>query len=138
MRSGHSLWELVAALTIMATLAAMGAPAAVRARDRAAARAAAITVRATLSSARDAALSSAAAALVVIDASVATVSIIVNRDTILRHSLTGDLRARLSASRDTIRFGPTGRAFGASNTALVIRSGFAAETITVSRVGRVR
>lgn len=138
MRSGHSLWELVAALTIMATLAAMGAPAAVRARDRAAARAAAITVRATLSSARDAALSSAAAALVVIDASVATVSIIVNRDTILRHSLTGDLRARLSASRDTIRFGPTGRAFGASNTTLVIRSGFAAETITVSRVGRVR
>lgn len=138
MRSGHSLWELVAALTIMATLAAMGAPAAVRARDRAAARAAAITVRATLSSARDAALSSAAAALVVIDASVATVSIIVNRDTILRHSLTGDLRARLSASRDSIRFGPTGRAFGASNTTLVIRSGFAAETITVSRVGRVR
>lgn len=138
MRSGHSLWELVAALTIMATLAAMGAPAAVRARDRAAARAAAITVRATLSSARDAALSSAAAALVVIDASVATVSIIVNRDTVLRHSLTGDLRARLSASRDTIRFGPTGRAFGASNTTLVIRSGFAAETITVSRVGRVR
>ena len=138
MRSGHSLWELVAALTIMATLAAMGAPAAVRARDRAAARAAAITVRATLSSARDAALSSAAAALVVIDASVATVSIIVNRDTVLQHSLTGDLRARLSASRDTIRFGPTGRAFGASNTTLVIRSGFAAETITVSRVGRVR
>ncbi|HEX5179261.1 MAG TPA: GspH/FimT family pseudopilin [Gemmatimonadaceae bacterium] len=138
MRSGHSLWELVAALTIMATLAAMGAPAAIRARDRAAARAAATTMRATLASARDAALSSAAAALVVIDASVATVSIIVNRDTVLRHSLTGDLRARLSASRDSIRFGPTGRAFGASNTTLVIRSGFAAETITVSRVGRVR
>lgn len=138
MRNAHTLWELLAALTILTTLAAIAAPPAVRSRDRATARAAATTLRATLASARDAALAHASAALVVVDAALATVTVVVDRDTVLRHALTGDLRSRLTASRDTIRFGPTGRAFGASNTTLVIRAGAAAETVTVSRVGRVR
>jgi len=138
MRNAHTLWELLAALTIVSTLAAIAAPPALRSRDRATARAAATTLRSTLASARDASLAYASAALVVVDATLATVTVIVDRDTVLRHALMGDFRSRLTASRDTIRFGPTGRAFGASNTTLVIRAGAAAETVTVSRVGRVR
>jgi len=138
MRNAHTLWELLAALTIVSTLAAIAAPPALRSRDRATARAAATTLRSTLASARDASLAHASAALVVVDATLATVTVIVDRDTVLRHALMGDFRSRLTASRDTIRFGPTGRAFGASNTTLVIRAGAAAETVTVSRVGRVR
>lgn len=138
MRNAHTLWELLAALTIVGTLAAIAAPPAVRSRDRATARAAATTLRSTLASARDASLAHASVALVVVDATLATVTVIVDRDTVLRHALMGDFRSRLTASRDTIRFGPTGRAFGASNTTLVIRAGAAAETVTVSRVGRVR
>ncbi|HKT06404.1 MAG TPA: GspH/FimT family pseudopilin [Gemmatimonadaceae bacterium] len=138
MRNAQTLWELLAALTIVGTLAAIATPPAVQSRDRATARAAATTLRATLASARDVALAHASAALVVVDAALSTVTVVVDRDTVLRHALAGDLRARLTASRDTIRFGPTGRAFGASNTTLVIRAGVAAETVTVSRVGRVR
>jgi len=138
MRNAHTLWELLAALTIVSTLAAIAAPPALRSRDRATARAAATTLRSTLASARDASLAHASAALVLGDATLATVTVIVDRDTVLRHALMGDFRSRLTASRDTIRFGPTGRAFGASNTTLVIRAGAAAETVTVSRVGRVR
>jgi type II secretory pathway pseudopilin PulG len=138
MRNAHTLWELLAALTIVSTLAAIAAPPAVRSRDRATARAAATTLRSTLASARDASLAHASVALVVVDATLGTVTVIVDRDTVLRHALMGDFRSRLTASRDTIRFGPTGRAFGASNTTLVIRAGAAAETVTVSRVGRVR
>ncbi|HTL95613.1 MAG TPA: hypothetical protein VL157_08720 [Gemmatimonadaceae bacterium] len=138
MRNAHTLWELLAALTIVSTLAAIAAPPALRSRDRATARAAATTLRSTLASARDASLAHASVALVVVDATLATVTVIVDRDTVLRHALMGDFRSRLTASRDTIRFGPTGRAFGASNTTLVIRAGAAAETVTVSRVGRVR
>lgn len=138
MRNAHTLWELLAALTIVGTLAAIAAPPAVRSRDRATARAAATTLRSTLASARDASLAHASVALVVVDATLGTVTVIVDRDTVLRHALMGDFRSRLTASRDTIRFGPTGRAFGASNTTLVIRAGAAAETVTVSRVGRVR
>ena len=138
MRNAHTLWELLAALTIVSTLAAIAAPPALRSRDRATARAAATTLRSTLASARDASLAHASVALVVVDATLGTVTVIVDRDTVLRHALMGDFRSRLTASRDTIRFGPTGRAFGASNTTLVIRAGAAAETVTVSRVGRVR
>ena len=138
MRNAHTLWELLAALTIVSTLAAIAAPPALRSRDRATARAAATTLRSTLASARDASLAHASVALVVVDATLATVTVIVDRDTVLRHALMGDFRSLLTASRDTIRFGPTGRAFGASNTTLVIRAGAAAETVTVSRVGRVR
>lgn len=138
MRNAHTLWELLAALAILTTLAAIAAPAAVRSRDRATVRAAATTLRATLASARSAALARARAAVVIVDPAQATVTVLVDRDTVLRHALMADLRSRLTASRDTIRFGPTGRAFGASNTTLVVRAGTTAETVTVSRVGRVR
>ncbi len=138
MRNAHTLWELLASLTILSTIIAIATPPITHARDRATVRAAATTLRATLSSARDAALTRGAAALAIVDATIPAITVVVNRDTVLRHFLTGDFRSRLSASRDTIRFGPTGRAFGVSNSTLILRTGSAAETVTVSRVGRVR
>ena len=138
MRNGHTLCELLAVLGILSALTAVAAPPAVRSRNRATVRAAATAVRATLSAARDHALSHATAALVVINPALATITVVANHDTVLRHSLAADARVTLSATRDSIRFGPTGRAFGASNTTVVIRSGTVAETVTVSRLGRVR
>lgn len=138
MRNAHTLWELLASLTILSTIIAIATPPITHARDRATVRAAATTLRATLSSARNAALTRGAAALAIVDATIPAITVVVNRDTVLRHFLTGDFRSRLSASRDTIRFGPTGRAFGVSNSTLILRTGSAAETVTVSRVGRVR
>jgi len=138
MRNAHTLWELLASLTILCTIVAVAVPPITHARDRATVRAAASTLRATLSAARDAALTRGAIALAIVDATIPAITIVVNRDTVLRHSLDGDFRSRLSASRDTIRFGPTGRAFGASNSTLILRTGSVAETVTVSRIGRVR
>lgn len=138
MRNAHTLWELLASLAILSTMFAVATPPVARARNRASVRSASATLRATLSSARSLALTRGAAALVIIDAAVPAVTVVVNRDTVLRHLLSGDFRSDLTASRDTIRFGPTGRAFGASNSTLILRTGAAAETVTVSRVGRVR
>ena len=47
-------------------------------------------------------------------------------------------RAALSASRTMVTFSPLGIGFGASNTSIVFTAGMAAETVTVSRTGRLR
>jgi prepilin-type N-terminal cleavage/methylation domain-containing protein len=44
----------------------------------------------------------------------------------------------LEVSNPIVVFGPTGMGWGASNTKIVLRRGSQAETITVSRVGRVK
>ena len=43
-----------------------------------------------------------------------------------------------TASRATIRIGPTGLGFGAANTKLVLRRGAVAESLTTSRLGRLK
>ena len=47
-------------------------------------------------------------------------------------------RAQLSASQTMITFSPLGIGTGASNTRIVFTAGIAAETVTVSRTGRLR
>src|SRR5947208_7729556 len=44
----------------------------------------------------------------------------------------------LETSNPIVIFGPTGMGWGASNTTVVLRRGSQAETITMSRVGRVK
>jgi Tfp pilus assembly protein FimT len=53
-----------------------------------------------------------------------------------------DLRSRrgvrLTASRDSITFAPGGLGYGAANTTIVVSRGGRSDTITTSRLGRVR
>jgi prepilin-type N-terminal cleavage/methylation domain-containing protein len=44
----------------------------------------------------------------------------------------------LETSNPVVIFGPTGMGWGASNTTVVLRRGSQAETITLSRLGRVK
>jgi len=44
----------------------------------------------------------------------------------------------LQVSNETIVFGPNGMGWGASNTTIVLRRGSQVETVTMSRVGRVK
>ena len=44
----------------------------------------------------------------------------------------------LQVSNPVVVFGPTGMGWGVSNTRIVLRRGSQAETVTVSRVGRVK
>ncbi len=47
-------------------------------------------------------------------------------------------RAGFAASRVIVTFSPLGIGFGASNTSIVFTAGAAAETLTVSRTGRLK
>lgn len=49
-----------------------------------------------------------------------------------------DLAVSVEVSNPVVVFGPTGRGWGASNTKVVLRRGSQVETITVSRLGRVK
>jgi hypothetical protein len=45
---------------------------------------------------------------------------------------------RLDASRESVTFAPTGLGWGAANTTIVVSRGNRSDTITTSRLGRVR
>lgn len=135
---GHTLIELVIALTIIAILLSMSAPRMDVLRDRASVRSAATEIAAILSSARRAAMLRSTGAMVVIDEGRSTASIIVGADTVLARAVGSELGVRISATRDTVLYGPSGRGWGASNTSIVVSRGRWADTLYVSRLGRVR
>lgn len=136
--AGHTLMEVVVALTLMAILLSMAAPRLGDLRDRAAVRGAATELAATLASARRAAMLRSAGGMVVIDAERATATVIVGVDTLFSHAIGEELGVRLAATRDTVLYAPSGRGWGASNTSIIVARGRRADTLFVSRLGRVR
>ena len=137
-RSGHTLIELAIALALMAILLSMAAPRLGTLRDRASVHSAATEVAAILSSARRAAMLRSSSTMVVIDEGRSMASIIVASDTIVARDVGSELGVKLSATRDTVLYGPSGRGWGASNTSIVVARGRWADTLFVSRLGRVR
>lgn len=137
-RGGHTLIELAMALAIMAILLGIAAPRLGTLRDRASVRSAATELMAILSSARRAAMLRSTGAMVVIDEGRSTASVIVGADTILAHDAGSELGVTITATRDTVLYGPSGRGWGASNTSIIVARGRWADTIFVSRLGRVR
>jgi Tfp pilus assembly protein FimT len=122
----------------MAILLSMAAPRLGTLRDRASVRSAATEIAAILSSARRAAMLRSSSAMVVIDEARSVASIVVGADTVLARAVGSELGVAITATRDTVLYGPSGRGWGASNTSIVVTRGQWADTIFVSRLGRVR
>lgn len=137
-RMGHTLIELAIALAIMAILLSIAAPRLGTLRDRASVRSATTELAAILSSARRAAMLRSTGAMVVIDEARSMASVIVGSDTILAHDTGAELGVTITATRDTVLYGPSGRGWGASNTSIVVARGRWSDTLFVSRLGRVR
>jgi prepilin-type N-terminal cleavage/methylation domain-containing protein len=138
MQAGHTLPELLVVLTIIGTLTAVAAPRVRTARDQAIVRGAASELFAALASARSAAQRRDALAVAAFDTALGVARVIVARDTLLVRSLGAELGVTLRATRDSVVYGPSGRGYGAANTTLIVARGGVADTITVSRLGRVR
>jgi len=138
MSAGHTLPELLIVLTITGTLTALAAPRVQQARDHAIVRDGVTEIVATLRAARSAAQRRDARAVVAFDTAAAAAMLTVERDTVLVHRFGAELGVTLEASRDTVIYGPSGRGYGSSNTTLIVRRGSAADTVTVSRLGRVK
>ena len=138
MQRGTTLPELLLVLTIVGILGTIAIPRSVRWRDRMSVRSAALETVATFAVARRWSLSRASRTAITFDTVAATVTVRSYSDTIARRNLASSHGVILSASRDSMAYTPNGLGYGASNLTIVIRRGAAAESIVVSRLGRVR
>lgn len=106
--------------------------------DSIAVRGAVDDVQALLDGARHIAMTRGERATVELDTIQTVVTLRVGRDTLSRREegpLTG---VRFHATRSSVTYTQLGMGFGVSNLTLAVSRGAAAETLTVSRLGRVR
>lgn len=137
-RPGFTLLELVLVTSLVAILAATAIPRVRRSVDHIGARGAADDAEAVLERARSLALARWTRATIAIDTVAGTLTVVVGPDTVLRRDERAAHGVRLHATRPTAIYTPLGMGFGVSNLTLVATRGAAAETVTVSRLGRVR
>jgi prepilin-type N-terminal cleavage/methylation domain-containing protein len=138
MRHGFTLIEQLLVLCLLATLLVLAVPSVIGTRDRTAVRTAARAVRDALALAREQAVASGSRAAVRFDAATGSVVVHAGTDSLLRLPLGRRYAVQVEASRDSTAYLPSGLGAGAANVSIVLRRGAAAETVTVSRLGRVR
>jgi Tfp pilus assembly protein FimT len=140
MSRGVTLPELTSVLLIMGVMTSVVVPPARRLVDRAGVAAAADRLSAVHEVARQTAIARGRPVRYEVDGAALRVALSLRDadgswDT-LRTFAVGDVR--LAVSQPTVTFSPLGVGSGASNTTLIVSRGAAAETLTVSRTGRLR
>jgi prepilin-type N-terminal cleavage/methylation domain-containing protein len=137
MRRGLTLIELLCVLAIIGLATGVAIPRFVDLRDRLAVHGATTTLMQSLADARHAAQRWDRVTAFTADTSRRVVAVRAGRDTVDQLQL-GDLfGVTLRTTRDSIAYYPTGIGYGAANSTFVLSRGSAAETVTVSRAGRV-
>jgi Tfp pilus assembly protein FimT len=137
-RWAYTLVELVVVLSVLALVSAIGVRVLGRELDRLAAASAVAEAAGGVARARDEALARHAIVSVRIDTLGRTLTVHVRGERLARYALGHAHGVSLSTSRDSIAFDARGLGYGAANLTLVARRGAAADTLVVSRVGRVR
>lgn len=138
MRTGTTLPEAIVVLCLLGILAAVAGLRVTELRDRIGVRAATTEAVATFAAARRWSLSRSVRTAVTIDTAAAALTVRSFGDTVALRRLGASHGVSLAASRDSMAYAPNGLGYGASNLTLVLRRGASAETIVVSRLGRVR
>jgi len=137
-RRGYTVAELVVVLGIVATMLAIALPRAHHVLDAIAVRAAAGDVATVLASARAMALAGHSSVAVDIDSSSGVLRVRRGTELLLARNIGPLHGVQVSHTRDSLTYDGRGLGRGAANLSVVVRRGSAAETIFVSRLGRVR
>lgn len=135
---GFTILELIVAVVLAGLLMAIAAPRGRDTLDRTAVRAAAADVRATLGLARAFAVAGQARVVVDVDTVSGTLKTRVGSGVPMRRPVGETHGVRLSRTRDSLVYDAHGMGWGATNLSIVVRRRSAAETVFVSRLGRVR
>jgi Tfp pilus assembly protein FimT len=133
-----TLIETLLVLALIGILAAVALPAFSRLLDGIAVQGAASEVRALFGTARHLAIHRGEMVTVHVDTTADRVLVHTAADTLRVRPLGEVHRVTLSASRPVTTYAANGLGYGASNMTILIRRGRAEETLTVSRLGRVR
>jgi len=140
MSKGFTLLELIVVVAIAALLLAFWVPRAARLMDWLATERAVRDVTTALAVGRNGAVMQSTRARILID----TDTLRIDRwgaqgwEPWWRTPGPASYGVSLAVSIRVVTFGPTGMGWGVSNTTIVLRRGSQAETITLSRVGRVK
>lgn len=137
-RAGMTLVELLVVLALVGIVAAIAIPRGARLRDGAAVRAAALDAEQAFALARAEAVGWRSAVAVRIDTAAARLELRRGADLLLVRALGDAYHVRLSATRDSLAYDARGLGRGAANLTLVVRRGSVAESLVVSRLGRLR
>ena len=138
MRRGHSVAELLVVLIVAAAMLAVVIPRASAMLDRVAVQAAVGDVAATLGGARNLAIAARAGVAIDLDSLSGVLRVRRGSEMLFSRNVGHAHGVRLRATRDSIAFGPRGLGRGAANVSIVVMRGVVAETVFVSRLGRVR
>ena len=138
MRHAFTIIELTVTICIVSILSAIAIPWAGDVLDRVKVRGAAFEIESLFSAARHIAIARAAHATVDIDTVARTISVIIGSDTVRKREIGAAHDVLLSASRTRMSYTATGMGYGAANLSVAVRRNRAADTVFVSRLGRVR
>lgn len=135
---GGTLVELIAVLVIIGVLLGIIVPALQASVARHAVAAAARDVANLLSMARQIAATSVDGAAVAFDSATGRVQLDVSGRPVRMLDLPSHRGVHVRATRDSLAFDSRGLGIGAANLSVIFTRGKAADTVVVSRLGRVR
>jgi prepilin-type N-terminal cleavage/methylation domain-containing protein len=137
-RLAFTLLELVIVLSLVGLLMALAMPRFSAMRDSASVRAAMADLSAVFSMARQSAITRRTTVAVVIDTTLGTVELHSASRSFARHDLRGTFGIVLGANRDSAVYDSRGLGYAVSNLTVTVRRGAIVDTLTMSRLGRVR
>ena len=137
-RDGHTLVEQLVVMALLGVMAAIGTVGLSRILDSVNVHIAAREIADLFAIARDEATSTGNRTAVRVDSIGGRVVVHAGEDTIARFSTADGGDVVLHSSRDSMAYAPSGLGYGAANMSVIVRKGSFAETLTVSRLGRLR
>ena len=137
-RAGFTIIEIVIVVAISAILTTITIPRAGRFIDGIEVRGAATEAASMFSLARHYAIAHGTQATLDIDPAARTLSIKSSGQSITTRDLSTAHGVSINANRTSITYSPIGVGYGAANFSMILSRGRAADTVVVSRLGRVR
>lgn len=138
MRRGFTIVEMTVVVAIASALCAIALPRAWSFVDRIEVRGAVSEIESLFSLARHAAIARGSQVSLDIDAVKRSITIRAGAETIRAREVGAAHGVSLSTNRTSITYSPIGVGYGAANFSLIVSRNRAADTIVVSRLGRVR
>jgi hypothetical protein len=132
------LLELTAVLTVVGVLLAIAAPRVAAMRDAAAVHAALGDIGSTFALARASAIARRAVTAIVLDSANGELVVRSAGQTITRRTILRSYGVGLHANRDSVMYDSRGLGYGVSNVTLLVQRGTFVDTLSMSRLGRVR